>query len=98
MKISFSPLSFPLSQKVSIYRVGDTLTIDGETFDFSLLPEGATLPLEAIFSEYFSGPVSREGNELYIALRLPIGPDASDRQRYPAIMHVTQDGPVEIPT
>ncbi|MFI8479627.1 hypothetical protein ACIGCM_03560 [Pseudomonas sp. NPDC078700] len=98
MKISLSPVStaFPLEFSASL--VGDVLAINGEPFDFSDLPEGATLPVEAIGSEHFAGPVSRIEGELQITLRFPIGPDASEAARFPKPIAVTIDGPVELPT
>ena len=40
MKIKLSPIL--LNTPLDLSRSGDTLTINGETFDFSPLPEGAT--------------------------------------------------------
>lgn len=57
---------------VAVIRQGEALTINGHPFDFSQLPDGATLPLEAIDSPHFCGPVERIDGKLHIRLILPI--------------------------
>lgn len=97
MKISLSPVSLAYAPDFSLSRTGDVLTINGEPFDLSQLPEGATLPAEAIESEHFSGPVTRVGGVLHLTLRFPIGPDASEAACFPKPVYVTGDGPVGLP-
>ena len=77
---------------------GDVLTLNGEAFDFGSLPEGATLPAEAIDSPWITGPVSRINGELHLTLRLPHGPNPSRAVAFPEPIHVTQDGPIALPT
>lgn len=99
MKILLSPFVLLPGNKsgLTIVVSGDLLTLNGESFDFGQLPDGASLPLEAIASEHFAGPVSRIEGELHLTLRFPIGPDASEAARFPSPIHVTTDGPVELP-
>lgn len=97
MKISLSPVSLAYAPEFSLSRIGDVLTINGAPFDFSQLPEGASLPLEAIESEHFSGPVLRVDGALHLTLRFPIGPDASEAACFPQPVYVTGDGPVGLP-
>lgn len=82
---------------LKLSRSGDTLTINGEAFDFSELPDGATLPPEAIDSEFFNGPVERTGGVLHISLILPRGRNAPEENRYPAPITLKKDGPVDLP-
>lgn len=96
MKILLSPvLSY---SALSVYVIGDIITINGTPFDFSKLPEGASLSAKAIESDHFAGPVSRTDGELSIILRLPHPPNASEACRFPQSVQVIQDGPVELPT
>jgi hypothetical protein len=95
MQIKLSPVRS--SDTLSVSRTSDTLTINGGAFDFSQLPEGATLPAEAIGSDYFAGPVERINGELHLTLRLPHGPNPSQAVAFPQPITVTQDGPVELP-
>lgn len=97
MKISLSPVSLAYAPEFSLSRTGDVLTINGAPFDFSQLPDGAVLPLEAIESEHFSGPVMRVGGVLHLTLRFPIGPGASEAACFPKPVYVTGEGPVELP-
>ena len=46
MKISFTPVR--RSDSLVLSKLGDTLTINGEIYDFAALPEGATLPREGV--------------------------------------------------
>lgn len=77
---------------------GDTLTINGEAFDFSGVPDGATLPREAVACDMIAGDVERNGSGvLTVPVLLPIGPDAPDAARFPDPMTDVPDGPVALP-
>jgi len=95
MQITFSPSR--RDRPLHLTRSGDTLTINGETFDFSPLPEGATLPTNAIASDWFVGPVARTGGELHLTLVLPHGANAPQETLFPAPLTLTGDGPVPLP-
>ena len=82
---------------LTVTKQGDTLTINGEEFDLSVIPDGATLPADAISSKFFSGPVERINGELHVTLTLPHGPDASEAVTFPQPIIVTEDGKVELP-
>lgn len=76
---------------------GDTLTINGEAFDFSGVPVGATLPREAIACDVIAGPVERDGSGvLTVPVILPIGPRAPEAARFPEPMTDVPDGPVDM--
>ncbi|GHS80348.1 hypothetical protein PAGU2196_11820 [Pseudomonas sp. PAGU 2196] len=95
MKISFSPSyrDYPLS----LYRAGDVLYLNGEQFDFSNLPEGATLPPGAVNSEWFKGEVTRMNGELEFTLILPHGLNAPESTRFPQAITLFGDGTVQLP-
>lgn len=79
---------------------GDIITINGESFDFTPLPAGYQLNAEDIESEWFGvHPVVRsENGELSMTLRFPHPSGAGEDMRFPVPIHVTQDGPVALPT
>ena len=95
MKINLSPQVRDGTLIVS--KSGDALIVNGETFDFSQLTEGSTLPADAIDSEYFVGDVKRENGDIELTLLLPIGVNATEAQRYPESITVTLDGAVMLP-
>lgn len=95
MHITLSPVR--LDETLTAIRAGDVLTLNGAAFDFGPLPEGATLPAEAIDSEWVVGPVSRIDGELHLTLRLPHGPNPSEAVAFPAPIIVVGDGPVPLP-
>ena len=95
MKIILSPVRMDETLEASV--AGDVITLNGQDFDFTQLPEGATLPADAIESDYFAGPVSRINGELHLTLRLPHGPNPSQHAAFPEPIHVTEDGPVALP-
>lgn len=95
MHITLSPVR--MDETLSATRWGDVLTLNGESFDFGPLPEGATLPAEAIDREWIVGPVTRIDGELHLTLRLPHGPNPSQAVAYPEPIHVTADGPIDLP-
>ncbi len=96
MQISYSPQRRDVS--LSLSKLGDVLMVNGEAFDLSVVPDGATLPQEAISSDWFAGPVERIGGELHISLFLPHGPSPSQALAFPQPITVNDDGPIEVPS
>lgn len=96
MHISFSPQR--RHGALSLTKAGDIITINGEAFDLSVVLEGATLPQEAIDSNWFAGPVERIGGELHISLILPHGPTPSQSVAFPQPITVNEDGPIGVPS
>ena len=94
MKLLFSPQR--RDDVLTISKSGDALTVNGTVYDFSPLPDGATLPKDAIGCEWIWGDVERVNGELVIPIILPHGPDASEAARFPEPMNVT-DGEVVLP-
>lgn len=80
-----------------LVKSGDILTINGEAFDFTALPEGGTLPAEAIASGWFVENVRRENGELLIHLLLPNPVNYSPAQAFPADLVNVPDGAVLLP-
>jgi len=94
MHITFSP---QLRPPVVYSRAGDILTIDGEAFDFTNLPDGATLPAEAISSDMVVGDVSRIAGVLHLTLILPHGTNAPEATRFPEPLTLSGNGLVTLP-
>ena len=95
MQLSFSPIRSDASLTLS--RAGDTLMINGELLDLSFLPEGASLPAQAIDCPWIAGAVQRQGGVLHIPLLLPHGAAAPHEARFPAPLDIDGDGPVTLP-
>ena len=94
MHITFSP---QLRPPVVYSRAGDILTIDGEAFDFTNLPDGATLPASAISSDMVVGDVSRIDGVLHLTLILPHGTNAPEATRFPEPLTLAGNGLVTLP-
>ncbi len=99
MHISFSPQRphQPDHAVLTASKTGEVLTINGDSIDLSVIPDGATLPAGAIDSEWIVGPVERIGGVLHVTLLLPHGPNPSPAVAFPEPITVTGDGPVEVP-
>jgi hypothetical protein len=82
---------------LTVLKSGDALTVNGDVFDFAALPDGATLPAEAIASDWFSGPVERIDGVLHLTLTLPHGANPPEHVAYPADLINPPDGPLELP-
>lgn len=95
MQIELSPSR--RDDTLALEKQGDTLIVNGEPFDFSELGEGETLPRDAIGSGWFAGDVSRISGELKLTILLPNGPSASEAERFPEPITVTEDGPIALP-
>lgn len=94
MNISFSPMRRDDTLTVSL--TGDILTLNGEAFDFSALPDGATLPRDAVACDWLDSDVERIGGVIHLTLILPHGADAPQSTLFPAPITAT-DGPITLP-
>ena len=81
MQISFTPQRSDAAFALS--RSGDVLTINGEIFDFSDIPEGGTCPREAVGCDWLASDVVREGGVIRLTLIRPHGPDAPQQTLFP---------------
>lgn len=95
MQIKFNPQRS--DKALNLEKQGDILTINGDPFDFSPVPEGATLPAEAVDCEFIIGPVERVDGELCLTLLLPHGANPSQAQAFPEPVTAPEDGPIPLP-
>lgn len=95
MRISFSPQR--RDGTLALSRQGDTLTINGDAFDFSLLPDGGMIEGDAIPSDWIAGKVRRLDGEIHLTIILPHGANPPHHVAFPHAVTVTQDGPVAVP-
>lgn len=95
MLINLSPVR--MDEELVMDREGDMVMLNGVEFDFSQLPEGATLPRGAIDSPWFAGPVERIDGELVLTLVLPHSANAPEETRFPEPISLSEDGHVELP-
>ena len=96
MKITFRPMRS--EARLKLERQGDCLHINGAVYDFSALPEGASLPRAAITGDWLAEDVTRKDNVLHLAVVLPIGKNAPKKSRFPAQITLRKDGPIALPT
>ena len=105
MRISFMPQL--TDRTLTVSKAGDVLTIDGEEYNFSWLPDGATIPNSlprpassdpdtTIPCKAILGPVHRVDGELRLTLILPykIGNRHVDT---PPDLVDPPDGPIILP-
>lgn len=95
MRISFSPQR--RDDNLEVYKQGDVLTINGEVFDFSELPNGATLPQGAIDSEWFASDVVRINGGLSFTLLLPHAPNPTENVAFPETIVNPPNGRIKLP-
>lgn len=94
MHIAFTPMR--RDDRLSLSRRGDILTVNGEVFDFSAIPEGASLPRAAVACDWLASDVERRGGALYLTLILPHGAEAGAAALFPEPV-TAADGPVALP-
>lgn len=82
---------------IVVSKSGDTLTINGIAYDFSVIPDGATLPASAVDCEYVTGDVERINGVLHLSLILPHGPNPEQEVAFPAPIINPPDGVLELP-
>lgn len=95
MRIRFSPQV--RDGRLDLAKAGDVLTINGDQFDFSSLPDGATIPAGEVFCEWIVGPVERIDGEIRLTLILPHRANPSQAVAFPAPITVAADGPIAVP-
>lgn len=95
MRISFSPQR--RDDALEGHRQGDILTINGEAFDFSDLPNGATIPEGAVPCPWIVGPVERINGGISLTLLLPHGPNPSQAVAFPEALVNPGNGKLAIP-
>lgn len=95
MIINLSPQS--RTDEPVYVKKGDTISVNGEVFDFSQVEEGDTLPREAIYSDWFGGDVERIGGQLSVTLFSPCPPNYSPEQAFPTPVTMTDDGIIPLP-
>lgn len=94
MHIRFSPQL--RGDSLTLSKSGDILTVNGEAFDFSALPDGATLLREAVACDWLASDVERIDGVVALSLILPHGPQAPAGTRFPQPVDAT-DGPIAVP-
>ncbi|MCK9550648.1 hypothetical protein [Aquamicrobium sp.] len=95
MIVSFSPIQ--MDDTLTVSRHSDILTINGDTVDLSVIPDGATLPAGAIDNPWIVGPVQRIDGVLHVTLLLPHGDFPSLAVAWPTPITLTGNGPVAVP-
>lgn len=97
MKINISPQR--RDDTVNISKAGDMLTINGTEYDFSAIPDGATLPdaQKATGCDFLIGSIERKNGDLELTLLLPNAAGASEAARFPQPIINPPDGPMELP-
>lgn len=95
MKIKLTPQR--RDDTLSVIVSGDILVLNGEVLDFGPLPEGGTLPSDAVGCEWLLGDVHRTDGQIELTMILPHAADASEAARFPEPLNITENGPVELP-
>jgi len=95
MQITLTPQR--RDDRLSLSREGDVLILNGEAFDFAAIPEGGTLPRDAVACDWLASDVTRQDGVLHLTLILPHGVDAPHETLFPAPITLTGDGPVALP-
>jgi hypothetical protein len=95
MHITLSPMR--RNDQLTLSKFGDVLTINGEAFDLSAIPDGATLPRAAVACDWLASDIERIGGVLHLTLILPHGTDAPLETTFPEPLYIGDDGPVLLP-
>ena len=96
MRIYFSPQR--RDDKLVVSKIGDTLVINDEAFNFSSLPDGATIPSGSVPCDWIVGPVERIDGEVHVTLILPHGLNPTTAVAFPEPITVISDGQIILPT
>lgn len=95
MKINLSPIR--RDEPLVLARIDETLQINGRSFDFSTLSVGEQASPETLDCDWFVGPIRRTQEGLEVSIAYPIGPGATEDQRFPEPLTVAENGPIVLP-
>jgi len=95
MKIKLSPQR--RNDTLTVTKKGDILTINNTEYDFSVIPDGATLPKDATDCAWLASDVERIDGVLHLTLILPNKANASEAARFPQPIINPADGILELP-
>lgn len=104
LKIELSPVACLTGARtlspLRLEKTADGIVVNDETFDLSVIPDGATLPdaAKATGCKYFTGAIEHMDGELHLTLLLPHSDRPTQAQAFPEPLTVTQDGPIPLPT
>lgn len=82
---------------LAMSRHGDKLTINGQVFDFTPLPDGAVLPAAAVACEFIQSDVTRMAGQIVMTMILPIAWNAPHEACFPVPIVDPVDGPIPLP-
>lgn len=95
MRISFQPKL--MDEALVLSKSGDVLTVNGASFDFTGLGDGATIPAGVVPCDWIVGPIERVSGVLQMRLFLPVNVFSSEARRFPADIVNPTDGPISLP-
>jgi len=95
MKINLFPQR--RDDALSLSKAGDILSINGDRFDFSSVPDGATIPAGSIPCDWIVGPVDRVNGEIHLTLILPHGSNPSEAVAFPEPIIDPPEGVIAVP-
>lgn len=95
MKITLVPQRN--NNTITVTKNGNVLTINDMVFDFSVIPNGASLPASATGSLFFCGDIERIVDDLQLSILLPHSANPSPAVAFPVVLINPPDGPLELP-
>lgn len=95
MLIELSPII--MDATLTVTKSGDVLTINGIEYNFSPLPDGATLPAGEVPCAWVFGPIERVDGEIILTLLLPCDYGSPHERIFPESIIDPADGPVAFP-
>lgn len=93
--ISLSPMRRDDRLEMSVFA--DVFYFNGVGYDFSALPDDASIPRAEIECEWLDGDVARVNGDLYLTVIVPHGADAPLETRFPVPIVMVRDGDVPLP-
>lgn len=92
-KITLSPQFSNAS--LSIKKIGDTLTINGNQYDFSPLSDGDEIPDDAITNTSIVGSITKSDGVINLTVLMPYNdPEAPESVTHPEPLMLDKDGEV----
>ena len=94
--INLSPMR--RDDPLMLSAAGSVLVINGEALDLQDLQNGAILPMSAVDCEWLASDIVRGADgQITLTLIFPVAAGAPESARFPAPIHVDENGEITLP-
>jgi hypothetical protein len=99
MEMKINLIAQSSNESIEVKKSGDVLTINGVEYDFSGIPDGATLPdaEQSTGCKWLCGDIDRVNGEIQLTMIHPCPYNATQDMLNSRTLDISADGVIELP-